>query len=345
MSGVSYSAVGPVTKRVTKPVSRPGKAPKPKGGVKAPTNFTATAASSSQINLSWTASTTPNITGYSIERSADGVTGWAEVLTPDYDQISIENTGLTAETEYFYRIRAVKGSKVSAWSNVDSDTTEAGTASLLVGLHEWWEFAEASGSRVGSHAGTPATVAGASVSRVAGKVGWAVDFLNQGFLRVTEAAAPWIELSGHTAVTFAYWLYVDTWNGNSGVFGRWDSGNSFLNWTAIAGASNKLQWGPSAANFVVRSGLTTGSWVHFIHTYNPDTDLLATYVNNDAGATAAWSGPWPASTADLTIGKYTPSGGAFLDAKISEFAVWGRELTPTERAVLFNSGAGVAYPG
>lgn len=124
MSGVSYSAVGPVTKRVTKPVSRPGKAPKPKGGVKAPTNFTATAASSSQINLSWTASTTPNITGYSIERSADGVTGWAEVLTPDYDQISIENTGLTAETEYFYRIRAVKGSKVSAWSNVDSDTTE-----------------------------------------------------------------------------------------------------------------------------------------------------------------------------------------------------------------------------
>lgn len=48
----------------------------------APTNLTAAAASGSRIDLSWTASTdNVGVTGYSIERSADGSTGWTEIGT------------------------------------------------------------------------------------------------------------------------------------------------------------------------------------------------------------------------------------------------------------------------
>src|SRR5262249_55940748 len=71
-----------------------------------PTGLGATAASSSQINLSWTASTdNVAVTGYRVERcQGSSCTNFAEVGTPS--GTSFNDTGLAASTTYRYRVRA-----------------------------------------------------------------------------------------------------------------------------------------------------------------------------------------------------------------------------------------------
>src|SRR2546422_191039 len=75
-----------------------------------PTGLVATAVSSSQINLSWTA---PNnggsaITGYKIERSSDGGTTWSTlVANTGITGTTYSDTGLAHTTTYTYRVSAI----------------------------------------------------------------------------------------------------------------------------------------------------------------------------------------------------------------------------------------------
>ena len=54
-------------------------------------------------------------TGYYIERSDDGVTGWVEVETTIANAQSYLDTGLTYNTTYYYRIRTFNGDGNSDW--------------------------------------------------------------------------------------------------------------------------------------------------------------------------------------------------------------------------------------
>lgn len=90
----------------------------------APSGFAASAGSSSTINLTWTDNAN-NETGFVIERSANGTTGWASVLTPTANAINDSNTGLSASTTYYYRIKAVNTGGSSAYSSVVNATTSA----------------------------------------------------------------------------------------------------------------------------------------------------------------------------------------------------------------------------
>jgi len=69
----------------------------------APVGLTATATSTTQINLAWTDST--GETGYTVERSLNGTT-WGAIATLAADTTSYSNTGLVAGTTYYYRVRA-----------------------------------------------------------------------------------------------------------------------------------------------------------------------------------------------------------------------------------------------
>jgi fibronectin type 3 domain-containing protein len=71
----------------------------------APTGLTATALSTSRIDLAWDDST--GETGYLIERSLNGGSTWAALATVAADATSYSNTGLVAGTVYTYRLRAI----------------------------------------------------------------------------------------------------------------------------------------------------------------------------------------------------------------------------------------------
>ncbi len=92
----------------------------------APGTLTASAVSSSQINLSWGAATdNVGVTGYRVERCAGaGCTSFAQIATPTGTTYS--DTGLTASTTYSYRVRATDAAgNLGAFSNTGSATTLA----------------------------------------------------------------------------------------------------------------------------------------------------------------------------------------------------------------------------
>ncbi|HZF25870.1 MAG TPA: fibronectin type III domain-containing protein, partial [Steroidobacteraceae bacterium] len=94
----------------------------------APTGLTATATSSTQISLSWTASTgTLTVTGYRIERCpGSGCTSFVQIGTST--STAYADTNLTPASTYVYRVRATdSGGNLSPYSATASATTSADT--------------------------------------------------------------------------------------------------------------------------------------------------------------------------------------------------------------------------
>lgn len=111
----------------------------PAPGVSAPASvtLTATAGSDTTIDLSWSGGS--GVTTWNVYRgTSTGFTvGAGSLIEEDLASgtTTYEDTGLTAETEYFYVVRAVNSGGFTD-SNEDSATTEAASGSLFTPLFE-----------------------------------------------------------------------------------------------------------------------------------------------------------------------------------------------------------------
>jgi chitodextrinase len=93
----------------------------------APSNLSASAVSSSQINLSWTPSTDiGGVAEYRVERcQGTGCSTFSQIGTSPTSTFS--DTGRAASTSYSYRVRAADGApNLSGYSNTASATTSGG---------------------------------------------------------------------------------------------------------------------------------------------------------------------------------------------------------------------------
>ncbi len=80
-----------------------------------PVARSATPAAQNSIEIRWS-DQNDNETGFTIERSPDGATGWAEVGTAPPDQTVFLDRGLSCTPPLFYRVRAYNLGAVSGWS-------------------------------------------------------------------------------------------------------------------------------------------------------------------------------------------------------------------------------------
>ncbi len=93
------------------------------GGLISPSNLQANAVAATQINLTWQDNSSDE-TGFLVERcQGAGCTSFAQLATVGANVTSYANSGVTANTSYSYRVRAVKNSTSSAPSNVASVAT------------------------------------------------------------------------------------------------------------------------------------------------------------------------------------------------------------------------------
>ena len=88
----------------------------------APSNLSASAASSSQINLTWTDNSN-NETGFKIMRKTGASGTYALIATNAANTNSYNDTGLTANTTYYYKVIATNSAGDSAASNETSAIT------------------------------------------------------------------------------------------------------------------------------------------------------------------------------------------------------------------------------
>jgi hypothetical protein len=87
-----------------------------------PNGQSATAASSSRINLTW--NDVPQETSFKIQRSLDGSTNWTQIAATAQAVTSYSDTGLAAATTYYYRVIA---------SNPGGDSAPSGSTSATTG--------------------------------------------------------------------------------------------------------------------------------------------------------------------------------------------------------------------
>jgi len=92
-----------------------------------PGTLTATASSPTSISLSWT-DNSGNETGFEIEHSPDGTT-FTSLKTVGANISTYTDTGLTASTQYYYRVRATGTTGNSDYSNIAGAVTMAGIPS------------------------------------------------------------------------------------------------------------------------------------------------------------------------------------------------------------------------
>ncbi|MGH8897606.1 MAG: fibronectin type III domain-containing protein, partial [Egibacteraceae bacterium] len=167
-----------------------------------PGSLSATAAGSSQIKLSWTASTdTVGVTGSLLERCRGaGCSSFTQITTPTGTTYS--NTGLQASTSYSYRVRATDADgNLSGYSNPATATTPAPPAGLVAA----YAFNEGTGTTVAdaSGNGNTGTINGATRT-TAGQFGGALVF-NGTSARVDVPDALSLDLT--TGMTLAAWVY------------------------------------------------------------------------------------------------------------------------------------------
>lgn len=93
----------------------------PQGAPNAPSSLTASAVSTSQVNLAWTVNSYGE-TGFKVERKT-GTGGYSQIGTAPAKAAAYQDTTVSAATAYSYRVRASGSSADSGYSNEAAVTT------------------------------------------------------------------------------------------------------------------------------------------------------------------------------------------------------------------------------
>jgi len=103
----------------------------------APTNLTATAMSSTRIDLAWD-DQSDNEDGFRLDRRQTGDPTWTvPYVSKSANTSTHSDTGLPAETKFYYRVRAYNAAGESANTAVDDATTTAGSQEGVAKGADW----------------------------------------------------------------------------------------------------------------------------------------------------------------------------------------------------------------
>lgn len=274
---------------------------------------------------------------------------------------------------YTFRLRAVHGDLLSAWSAPvvvtigdgvppgvfqvrwhspitvlpTPDPQEPGEMALTDDLIAFWELEEASGTRNDAH-GSNHLTDNNTVLSAAGLVGTAGDFETSAteYLSLSDNAA--LSLGSDQAFTFAVWVNAESFGANRTILAKDTGGGSTreyamyyqnggtLFWFAIWDGSGTFR----AVSASTHGAPSTATWYLIIGWHDPVGNVVGISVNDVSNTTAHTTGTRD-TTAEFRIG--SGSGSPNWDGLIDQVGFWKRVLTSDERTALYNSGAGLSY--
>src|SRR2546422_274680 len=302
----------------------------------APTGLTATVAGSTQINLTWTASTdNVGVTGYRVERcQGTGCSNFGQLATPA--GTSFNDTGLTAGTSYSYRVLATDAAgNLSGYSTVAIATTN--TAPPASGPVAAYSFDAGTGTTLAdlSGNGNAGTITSGTWT-ASGKYGSALVF-NGTSSRVTINDSASLHLTA--GMTLEAWVYptVTPSGWTDLIYKQNDSYYLEAASTAGVGPTVGGTFGNGWQNSAAGSVLPVNTWTHVAATF--DGAKLAFWINGINVASQPQSSPLTVSTLPLQIGGDSLYGQNFT-GRIDEVRVYNRALTQTELELDMNTPVG-----
>jgi chitodextrinase len=303
----------------------------------APANLTATAVSTAQINLAWSAATdNVGVVGYLIERCQDaGCAGFAQIATAAIT--SFNNTGLPAGTTYSYRVRAT-----DAANNLSgySDTATTATQSVpppTQGLVAAYAFNEGAGTTTADSSGNAnhVTLNGAAWT-TQGRFGNALTF-NGSTAFASTADAPTLDLGANGTIEASVRLSaVNRW---SSVLAKGNANDSAAhNYAIEITDTNRVRCilGNGSAFLEVDSiaAVASGQFYHLACTWNGTT--VALYINGVLNTSTAQPFAPVGNSAPLSIGQFGGNSDR-LNGIIDEVRIYNRALSAAEIQTDMNS--------
>ena len=289
-----------------------------------PTSLVATAASSSQINLSWNAATdNVGVAGYRLTRNGSVIASTTATTFSD--------AGLAPQTAYTYSVAAFDAAgNTSAASAPASATTQAGPPTSG-GLVAAYRFGEGVGTATAdaSTNGNGGTLVNGPSWITAGKYGGAVNFdgVND-YVRVADSAS--LDL-GRTGTVEA-WVKLDTLNRWQSVVAKGSANNDPSHNYAIE-LSNSNRWICILGNGTSRITLqspnvpTSNQYYHVACAWDGTTARL--YVDGVLSVSSSQLVTPAGNAAPLSLGQF---GGDMdrLDGVIDEVRIYSRALSQAE---------------
>lgn len=148
----------------------------------------------------------------------------------------------------------------------------------------------------------------------------------------------------YTPFTIACWCALDSL-GAAGVVGRWGPGSLgyqlFFDGTNFGGQLSNDGVTPVPA--VDLTEVETATWYHLLMQYDDDSGTLGFQLNNGSPVEVEFAGPVNGVSDYLKFGKDAALSND-LSGRIESVSFWGRLLSESEKASLYNGGAGRAYP-
>ena len=292
-----------------------------------PTGLIATATSSTQINLSWTASS-DNAGGvsYRVERcQGANCAGFVQIATPT--GISFSDTGLTPATSYSYRVLAVdSASNLSGYSNIATATTSSTLPAT--GLVAAYGFNEGGGTTVSDVSGNNnnGAITGATWT-TQGRFGSALSF--NGVNNVVRIASS-LSLNVSSAMTLEAWIKPTAAQSGWRTIMQREAEAYFLNASNSDGALLPSGGGTFNGTTAYVSGTTANPvnvWTHVALTY--DGAALRLYVNGVLAANQSRSGAIQTNSNPVWIGGNSPYG-EYFQGLIDEVRIYNRALSQAE---------------
>lgn len=140
-------------------------------------------------------------------------------------------------------------------------------------------------------------------------------------------AEVWFKISA----TSSDWVRVIGTGGNTGnrTFGLWyNNPGNYLLWQRYGG--------PADPSILITSALSLNTWYYFAATTSGTAHAL--YLNNSKIGTATASGPWTASSENITLGY--AGFHAYINGNIALGRLYGKGLTSSEILQNYNANRG-----
>ena len=289
---------------------------------------------------------------YQWQRSADGLTDWADIASATAEtHVLVED-----DVASYLRIKVIatnaKGASDPAYSAASGAI--AGM-SLLTGLVAHWKLNETSGVRYDSTANGYDLTDNNSVGYAAGKMGNAAVFTGTEYL-----SNPLVSVAGSSAMTASIWIKTSSNNAAQQTF--------FGSWNFAQGLSPNpcefmlARYGTTLEAAVALSGgfdnqrdifgwhgagpeIADGDWHHLVLVFT-GTQILVYCDNVEVYASPTFaSDTINVGVPSFMIGNslQTIFGAVPFEGDLDSASIWSRALSSGDIAALYNTGSGLDY--